>query len=146
MFYCLISNRISYKWSSDVSNREVLQTKKPQKGQTALGSVFSLHTSPVSVLTVEFGGEAEGVVALVLLVSVPVVPHSSRVVLAPALVSGVSDGVLHRPILQPARITPVQPLQPRLLKDTLSGSVGPTRSLSITKNRGDGSSSETQFD
>lgn len=58
-------------------------------------------------LTIEFRGEAEGIVALVLFVAVAVVANAGRSVFTAALITRMRDGILHWAILQPARIAPV---------------------------------------
>lgn len=71
--------------------------------------------------TVEVGGEAEGVVVLALLVPVAVIAHPHRRVLAAALLPRPGDGVLHRAVLQPARVAPVHALQPGLVQLVVRG-------------------------
>lgn len=78
-----------------------------------------LPTYISAFLTVEFGSEAETVIALILLVPVAIVTNASGCVFAATLVSGMRDRVLDRTILQPSRITPVQPFQPGLWREIM---------------------------
>lgn len=75
-------------------------------------------------LTFDGGGEAESIKAAEKAVLLSVAPHTWSQVHAPAAVTWLRDGILHRAIRQPASIAPVQPLLPRrekLLKRGQSG-------------------------
>ncbi|KAG9350633.1 hypothetical protein JZ751_024522 [Albula glossodonta] len=72
--------------------------------------------TPTTTLTIKVGGEAEGIIALVLFVPVTVVANTSRGVLTAALVPGVRD--------RPPCIAPVQAIQPGLVQLPMGGQDG----------------------
>lgn len=63
-------------------------------------------------LTPEGGGEAEHIIAVQAAVAGPVAAHAGRQAQAAAAPPGQRDGVLHRGVLQPAGVAPVQALLP----------------------------------
>lgn len=65
-----------------------------------------------TLLTLEGSSEAEHVVAVQAAVAWAVAAHARRQTQAPAGLPWQGDGVLHRAILQPASIAPVQALLP----------------------------------
>ena len=80
-----------------------LQQKNPS------GSDFSPNS-----LTTERGGEAEDVVAVFVEVPPAVVADPRGHALAPAGHPGLGDGVLDRPVRQPARVAPAEAFLPGL--------------------------------
>lgn len=80
------------------------------------------------------GGEAEHVVVVLVLLSQAVVADARHRVLASAGFPGCVDGILHRAVAQPARVTPVHASSPRivqLVKGRHDGILVATRPLSI---------------
>lgn len=67
-------------------------------------------------LTIEVWGEAEHIVAALILVPEAIIPDARHRVLPPTGLPGLGDGVLHGAVAEPARITPVQPGPPGLIE------------------------------
>lgn len=67
-------------------------------------------------VTVEVGCEAEDIIFVLHLVSVSIASDTRHCVLPSTWLPWLGNGILYRPIIQPACVTPIQSSSPRFVK------------------------------